>query len=64
MLSNKLKNKILEITNSNSIESIELLQKLWSDYGNLIRVNLDGGNAKSIIIKQINLEEKKKNTDD
>lgn len=39
-----------------SIASIEVIQELWSGYGVLCRVNLNGSEHKSVIVKQIDLE--------
>lgn len=52
----KIYDRILKITNSNSIESIELVQKLWSDYGRLERLKLNAGENSSLILKLIDLK--------
>jgi hypothetical protein len=51
----KLKNKILDVTNSKSISSIAQVQKLWSGYGSLLRFFLNDGDHKSVIVKYIDL---------
>jgi hypothetical protein len=46
---------ILNATKASKINSIELIQELWSGYGELNRVMLSGGEYDSVIVKDINL---------
>lgn len=43
--------KILEYTKADSIERIEVIQKLWNNYGDLSRVYLNGGEYSTVILK-------------
>ncbi|MEG3639610.1 inositol monophosphatase family protein [Magnetococcus sp. PR-3] len=49
------KQHILKATQATEIESTQLIQKLWNDYGVLQRVYLKGGNVQSVILKHIRL---------
>lgn len=53
-MSNEFNEKILSMTGSNCIVDRELIQKLWSGYGELIRVKLD---KSTVIVKYIKLPE-------
>lgn len=46
---------ILKATNAREILGTELIQKLWNNYGDLLRVRLRGGHAESVILKHIKL---------
>lgn len=48
-----LEKKIVEHTGADSITNIEVVQSLWSDFGSLERVSLDGGKYSSVIVKRI-----------
>ena len=50
----ELKNKILNTTGAKKIIDTQLIQKLWSGYGELSRVHLDNG---SVILKHIKFPE-------
>lgn len=58
MLSKNTQKFILEKTNSSLIISVECIQKLWSDYGKILRVHLDSKEYKSIIVKLVSIPEK------
>lgn len=45
---------------ANSILSIHKMQSLWSDYGGIFRLNLQGAKAPSVVVKCISLEEREK----
>ena len=49
---------ILKTSASQSILSEEIVQQLWSDYGNIKRYHLKGGKQPSVIVKHIQLPEK------
>lgn len=46
---------ILSATNASDILAIEKLQSLWSGYGQILRVRLQGGSHNSVIVKHIKL---------
>lgn len=50
-----LKDHIISITEASSISSEELVQSLWSGYGELKRYKLKGGKYPSVIVKHIQL---------
>ena len=45
--------KILEVTGCLSIDRVEVIQELWSGYGEILRVHLSGGKSSSVIVKKI-----------
>lgn len=53
MISTELENHILKITKAESIVKQTVIQKLWSGYGNILRIELLDGLYKSIIVKVI-----------
>ena len=50
---------ILEITGAKKVLKSEVVQTLWSGYGELLRVTLKGGNCSSVILKRITLPDQK-----
>lgn len=54
-MNSSVADKILKITGSKEVAATELLQKLWSNYGELLRVHLKGGPIASVILKHIHL---------
>lgn len=46
---------ILSITNATRISSKEVIQELWSGYGEIIRYRLEGSSVSSLVVKHINL---------
>lgn len=54
-----LKQFILKFTHASDAAVAEDVQELWSGYGKITRVSLDGVNRDSIIVKDIDLTEKK-----
>lgn len=54
-MSPELRQLILSQTNANDISDVEVVQELWSGYGQLIRVYLSGADVDSIIVKNIDL---------
>lgn len=54
MLSDSAQNSILETTRAETISRCESVQSLWSGYGEIVRVTLDGVDAPmSVIVKRI-----------
>ncbi len=45
---------VLSATGANSIESSNVIQSLWSGYGEISRLELSGGTHSSVVVKHIN----------
>lgn len=54
-----IKSRILKATNAKEIVKTKLIQNLWDNYGELLRVYLRGGDTESVILKHIKLPAKK-----
>ena len=52
---NLIEENILKITQAKAIEKIEVIQNLWSNYGELKRIYLHGGEHPSVILKHIQI---------
>jgi len=50
---NKFKEVILSSTKATSAIEVELIQTLWSGYGKVTRVKLEGSSIKSVVLKNI-----------
>ena len=48
-----LKEKILDCTSAKRIIHVQKIQSLWSGYGEILRVMLEGGNRPSVVVKII-----------
>lgn len=48
---------ILECTGAQSLYKIEVIQSLWSGYGEIVRFGLEGSALKSVVVKHVNLPE-------
>jgi thiamine kinase-like enzyme len=46
-------NEIIQVLDAQNVTRIEPIQSLWGGYGELVRVYLNGGQHKSVIVKQI-----------
>lgn len=46
---------VLSATDAQSIKSSTVIQSLWSGYGQIVRLELDGGTRSSVILKHITL---------
>ncbi|WP_022940772.1 phosphotransferase [Psychromonas hadalis] len=53
-LSASLKSKLLTLTKSKKITTIELIQGVWGGYGQLLRVRFSGGKINSVVVKRVN----------
>jgi len=53
MLNNHFKDIVTNVTSANSVTTTELIQSLWSGYGEIVRVGLSGSQLKSIVLKYI-----------
>ncbi|GLP97579.1 phosphotransferase family protein [Paraferrimonas sedimenticola] len=60
-LSSANQSYLLEQCQADAIFSEQLIQPLWSDYGQLVRVNLIGGEHGSVIVKQIDWAKRRSN---
>lgn len=54
-MNNYLKSILLEKTGAKALHQKEIIQKLWSGYGQIIRFDLQGSHLKSVIVKHIQL---------
>ena len=52
---NKIEDIILKSTEAKSFQKIEVIQQLWSGYGEIVRYVIEGGKTKSIVVKQVQL---------
>jgi len=52
------KDQLLQLFSADSIVRKEILQELWSGYGEISRDTISGGKVDSVIIKKINLKSK------
>ena len=50
-------NTILESTGAASLYKIEVIQSLWSGYGEIVRFGLNGCELESVVVKHVNLPE-------
>ncbi|MDB4572749.1 hypothetical protein N9Z92_02470, partial [Akkermansiaceae bacterium] len=50
----RFQESILSATGASSLEVEEVLQELWSGYGHILRVRLDG--SSSVIVKHIQMK--------
>ncbi|MBF0419832.1 MAG: DUF1679 domain-containing protein [Magnetococcales bacterium] len=53
-----IKSRILKATNAKEIIKTKLIQNLWDNYGELLRIHLKGGDMASVILKHIKLPSK------
>lgn len=52
-----IERKVLNCTKAKEIDKTEVIQSLWSGYGQIIRCFLKGSNYKSVVVKHIKLPE-------
>ncbi|MDX8389979.1 MAG: oxidoreductase family protein [Mariprofundaceae bacterium] len=52
-MTSALHNLILKSTASLSAERGEVIQSLWSGYGEIVRMHLQGGNVQSVVLKHV-----------
>ncbi len=50
-------NTILTATGAESLYEIEVIQSLWSGYGEIVRIGLVGAKMDSVVVKHVNLPE-------
>ena len=46
---------ILEATGASSLTVVEMIQELWSGYGKILRLSLEGGNRETVVIKHVSM---------
>ncbi|MGH1504748.1 MAG: phosphotransferase [Acidimicrobiales bacterium] len=46
-------NVVLDATGANAVIGVDLVQRLWSDYGQIVRCHLDGAESPSVIVKHV-----------
>ena len=46
---------ILEATGASSLMVVEMIQELWSGYGKILRLSLEGGNRETVVIKHVSI---------
>ncbi|APZ46253.1 choline kinase [Polaribacter reichenbachii] len=54
-MNNHFKSIILQKTGASSLQEKEVIQSLWSGYGKIIRVTLEGSPLKSVVVKNVQL---------
>ena len=54
-MNDKFKQRILEVTGASCLGQVELIQTLWSGYGEIVRCVLNDADLPSIVAKHINL---------
>ncbi len=54
-MNQQLSNTILEATGAQSIGNTQVIQNLWSGYGQIIRVALSGSDHSSVVVKHVKL---------
>lgn len=57
MMHAALTNMVLCAAEAQSIRSASVIQSLWSDYGEIVRLELAGGSHRSVILKHVKLPE-------
>src|SRR5690554_8131753 len=55
MLQSDFKAFLLKITNAKQAHEIEVIQSLWSGYGKIARIQLDGAAFETVVVKHISL---------
>lgn len=55
MITDELEQKIAELTGATDVQQLEVIQKLWSGYGSIIRYSLLGCQYNSVVVKHIDL---------
>ena len=54
-MNNEYKEFILQATGASQMQIVEVIQELWSGYGQIVRYKLEGCERKSIVIKHVQL---------
>ena len=56
-MNNDLQTIIRRTTGAEELLEVEVIQNLWSDYGQIVRYNLKGSSMKSVVVKHVRLPE-------
>lgn len=56
-MNSSIENNVLTVTRAQSISSATVIQSLWSNYGEIVRLQLEGSIHPSVILKHIKLPE-------
>ncbi len=59
-LGDKFESMILETTGASSFEPLEVIQELWSGYGQIIRLKLFGAARETVVVKHVMMPRDKK----
>lgn len=59
MTNNDFEQTILKVTNATTLYKLEVIQELWSGYGNIIRYKLEDSDYKTVVVKHIDLTSSK-----
>ena len=59
-LGEKFESLILETTGAQAIVSSEVIQELWSGYGQILRLELDQGPRKTVVVKYVTMPQDKR----
>ncbi|QDT08434.1 Phosphotransferase enzyme family protein [Planctomycetes bacterium K23_9] len=52
-MDDQLQRLVVQLFDADSISRVEVIQTLWSGYGQILKVTLDGGSAASVILKHV-----------
>ena len=55
MINPHIQSLILQATSAEKLYKIESIQSLWSGYGEIVRYGLHGGDAKTVVVKHVQL---------
>ncbi|MFT4525009.1 MAG: thiamine kinase-like enzyme [Bacteroidia bacterium] len=55
-MNSDFRNYLLNVTNSSSCEEVEIIQSLWSGYGEISRLKLQGSSPGTVVVKHISLK--------
>ncbi len=54
-MSTHFEQRTLNVTGADQMYELEVIQRLWSDYGRIVRYALSGGNTQSVVVKHVRL---------
>ncbi len=54
-LGEQFQTTILQATRASRLEVTEMIQKLWSGYGKILRLSLEGGDRETVVIKHVTM---------
>ncbi len=59
-MNNNFQSLILKSTGATALQEKEIIQELWSGYGNIKRITLEGAAIKSVVVKNVQLPKENK----